>query len=767
MKMTKTKTKFRFYALAALLVLFALVMSLAVCSLAEVKKVRADYRPSALFSAGAGGSIITNDESKFIKFELGNGGKMHYRRDLALKWYSAAEENDGDNTVGYYNPGRLHYFSMEFQFKETNFSHFSLVFESAEENISKDGTAKNTIHFYKADDGVVTVAVQNASQQKDGWEAETKTEISFTDNNVKIRFNEADCSIGEFTVYVNDTNVGKLTNVGGYFMEYLSTASSTPRIPITFTADELLGEDAKLGILIKELNGQTFALNENERVDDNAPAALVVNERIHSYMLGKSWNLTYEAIDVCDDSVTVTRKFAMAKTDADGGYLKPSDEDYDSLTTSTYFMPTGDKSESEEQYVSIYFSLDDGTEASEDEKKANYIYLSWYAEDNAVAMQGSGDNAFDYIKVNRKQGGPSYVGIVADNVSNSNRKEANAYEREQEYQKAVDEASVDLSAGKGSYFYLPSLRGLIASDYADYRNLRFSIYYRKQSDEVDSTAASATSLRYNALRFEITEEGKYVFKVIAEDSLGNAMQYYYEDKLQKVTADNLWDIEEIPEFYFEASYSGATVEKPGSQVFGYSGQSYKFSDFEIVGLDGYETKYTLYRLVPEDVSKEYSVPGYSTLVDNPETYFERFKDFMTVIKPYNDSVTEEDEARWNSTFNAYQWRPDEELTFTPQQKAYYFLKLEVTEARLPGHSEVAFQVIDVQNSADQLPDSPDWLENNITSVVLFSISAALLIVVIIIFVSKPSEKTVEEIDLESLKGKNGKRGKKNKKEDEE
>lgn len=761
--MKSKKTKFRSYALVALMILFALVLSLAFGSLGSVQVARAaDYRPTSLFSAGTGGTIVTSGDddgsTKYVKFELDEGGKVYYRRDLALKWYSPSS-GEGENNVGVSNLGQVNYLSLEIQLSELNYKHFSIAFESAEENISKDETSRNTVHFYKTDEGVLSAAVQDASHREDDWEAEDFTPVGLTNNTIALTLSEEECDIGEFQVLINGTEIGKITNVGGYYMEYLSSASSTPRIPITFMADDLQSEEEKLGVLVKKLNGQSFEVNADGRVVDNAPAALVVNERVHAYMLGKSWSLTYEAIDVCDDSVTVTRKYAMAKTQ-DGTYVKLQDEDYESLTTSTYFVPTGDQSENEEEYVSIYFSLDDGTELSDEEKAKNYIYLSWYAEDNAVQSCGEGDNAFDYIKVNRKQGGPSYVGLTVDENSHENVKSEEAAQLAEEYQAAVDEASKDLSAGKGSYFYLPSLRGMIASEYADYRNLRFSIYYRKQSDEVDAAASSATALRYNGLRFEITEEGKFVFKVVAEDALGNGMQYYYEDKLQKVTADNLWEIEEIPTFHFEASYSGATVEKPGSQALGYSGQSYTFTDFTIVGLEGYQKKYTLYRLNVEEAAKEFSIPGYSTLADDPATYFNRFKDYMTVIRPYNENVKEEDEERWNSTFNAYEWKPDEALSFVPQQKAYYFLKVEVTESRLPGHSEVAYQVIDVQNSVDQLPETPDWLQNNITSVVLFSISAALLIVVIIIFVAKPSEKTVEEIDLESLKGKSKGKNKK-------
>ena len=63
----------------------------------------------------------------------------------------------------------------------------------------------------------------------------------------------------------------------------------------------------------------------------------------------------------------------------------------------------------------------------------------------------------------------------------------------------------------------------------------------------------------------------------------------------------------------------------------------------------------------------------------------------------------------------------------------------------------AYQVIDVRNPIDTLPDATYWLENNVAAVVLFCISGVLLIILVVLFVIKP-KKSVDEVDVKSLKG---------------
>lgn len=761
------KTKFRSIALAALLMGFAAVLSFAIGSLAVFKRADAasEYRPAEIFSAGTGGNVSASEGEgdNYVRLTLNNEGSVHFRRDLALKWF----ESDPDAQSDRANPARLRYFSLTFSFPALSFTRFSLVFEGAEENISKDNKSTNSLVFFRESGSDVTAAVRNASAQPDDDETEEENEWNPAEKipvevggEVTVSFDETNCDIGEFAVYVNETYIGNFTNIGGYFLEYFSSASSTPRVPMTFRADSLESGASEQQILVINLNGQSLRLTDDGKIVDDTAPVLVLNEKVYSYILGKKWSLSYEAIDVCASSVSSLRRYAMLKAPENGAYTKPElpelgssegNEDYHSLTTSTSFMPTSDNAEVE-QYVSIFFDLEDKRTDGEDKSVYERVYLTWYAVDDAVATLGEGEEAFDYIRVNRNTARPSYVGVTAEAESKTNTVNEEALRLAEEYQAAVDEASEGLSVGSGAYFYLPSLRGLIASDNADYRNLRFSVYYKKQSHEVGSSASSATSLRYNNLRFEIDEEGKYVFKVLASDASGNAMQYYTDDKLVDVTANNIWDIEEIPSFTFSASYSGATIEDPGEQALGYSYSTYSVHSFDIVALAGYQTKYKLYRLDPDKLPANAVLPDYSNFAKDPARYFKQYAESFVQIKEYNDQIPESDKTRWERTDNKYHWDPDNSLSFIPQEATFYVVELTVTEAKMPGNSPVQYQVIDVRTAIDGNKLSTFWLENNIWSVVLFSISAVLLVIVVILFVVKPSDKSVEEIDLKTLKG---------------
>ena len=850
------KTKIRFLTILALTLAFALTFGFAAGALFTKKSALAvDYRPSELFSAGTGGSVGASEaeenEDSFVEFTFSeNDGSVHFRRDLALKWFapltSGTEEEGGEeggDPAGQAETSdhETKYYSMTFAFPTYDFTRFTLTFEGAEENISKEGTSVNSLVFFY-EENTLKVAVRNASEQpdedvkeeEDTWFTETeKKPLSVqAGGEIVLSFTDEDVDYGEFAVLLNDEKVGTFTNIGGYFLEYLSSASSTPRDPITFQSDKLAEGKSEQKLLMKELNGQSFKLNGDGRVTDNADPVLIVNEEVYAYTLGRKWSLTYEAVDVCDSSVTVTRRYAMVNAaNDDGTYPKPVADDYSSLTTSTVFMPTNDTQE-EEQYVSIYFELDDGTNLSgldSEAKAAKWVYLAWYAaadqtkslpsaklyecpkcgyqinkedydekEDSWTCpdpdkKEGHGEvkksefeekeaGEFTYILVNRgdvgadqtgEKSGPKYVGVEAKQDTLTNEVSEDAKTLAEKYQQAIDEIAYEtveedgvatkklkLSAGNGSYFYLPSLRELIASDNADYRNLRFSIYYKKQSLEVGGSASSATSLRYNALRFEIDEEGKYVFKILASDAAGNAMKYYVDGKLETVSASNIWDIEEIPQFEFRVGYTGATIEKPAKQNLGYRESTYTISSFDIVALDDYKATYKLYRFdgeLPSDSN------FYDDFVENAKEYFEKYvKDgSLTEIKKYNSDVSESDEDRWNRTDNKYHWNPDSSLSFVPQEATLYVVQLEVTEeSRLPGKTATEYQIIQVQNSLDPIPNTTEWLESNITSVVLFSVSAVLLVIIVILFVVKPSDKNIEEVDVKTLRGKKEKKSKK-------
>lgn len=86
---------------------------------------------------------------------------------------------------------------------------------------------------------------------------------------------------GEFFVLLNESYIGTFTNVGANFAEYSSTASSTPMVPFAFTAEMpegAEGDSATTKILFKELNGQSFELDEDKKIADTAKPVLVVND---------------------------------------------------------------------------------------------------------------------------------------------------------------------------------------------------------------------------------------------------------------------------------------------------------------------------------------------------------------------------------------------------------------------------------------------------------------------------------------------------------
>ena len=505
-----TKTKLRTITIAALSFLLVLLLSLAAGMVMPRASASAEeYTPTNIFSVGTNTTMSPTEEdgTEYIAFEhSGNGAAAHYRHDLALKWFSSEEGAS--------------YLSMTIAFPEIAFSEYTISFESAEENVSEDEIAENALVFANGEEGT-SFYVVNAQGEKGEEVAAGLT------GDLEITFDEEDCTSGEFSVYVNGTKAGTFTNIGGYYMEYLSSASDTPRTPISFECTTLSGESQK--VLVKQLNGQSFALNEEGNVVDDTAPVLVVNSEVYPFRLGQKFDLDYEAIDVCDNTVTVSREYYMARFTEDGNYRIPTDDDYDTLTTSTWFMPSGD-SEEEVQYVSIRFMLDDGRDGADEEETP--VYLVWYAAEGASVTFGAGENTLGYILVDRAEEGPVYNGLAADAATTENVKAADEADvngngdKEEalldvlaaEYQAAVDRAAENASAGDGAYFYLPSLRNLISSEGCDYRDLTFNVYYYSQSQTADDSASSATSLAYNRLRFEIDEPGRYVFRVLASDN---------------------------------------------------------------------------------------------------------------------------------------------------------------------------------------------------------------------------------------------------------
>ena len=767
---------------------------------ADAEITGVDYAPTSVFASGTGGDVGASEGTEsYVQFTFTDGGNTYFRRDLAYKWFTAAPA-ETQSTLA--NPGVANYLSMEFAFASADFELYTIGFESTEENVSKEGKSVNSLLFRPtaAAEGGLEVAVRSASQQDTDPEELSWTAIAenATDalGDIRIDFAESAAGVGNFDVRISVNGeqkaTGTFTNIGGNYAEYRSSSSSTPNTPITFTME--LAEDSEANeaqVLMKRLNGQSFQLTDG-LVKDNTAPVLAVNEDVYAFRLGQRYNFTaYEAIDVCDDSVSVTRSYYMAKQNDDGTYDVPDesatgdDSSYESLTTSTFFMPTASTpDELGTEYVSIRFNLDDGRGRDDANRVNEYVYLSWYAadttEDGGIVatlptQDGEGDETVrrpDFIVVTPdEQEGPYFTGVKADTDAGEN-----VYEDEEAfndaadaYQEAVNDAAAAATAGSGAYLYLPSLRGLIGSNYADYRDLSFTIFYWHESQEVGSSPSSESSLSYNNLRFEVDQEGTYTFRIIAEDSAGNEMYLYNTDgTLVALSSSTIgydsngedFQISEdyLPVFTATIGYNGASIEDPGSQDYGYRDRSYSVEDFEVIALEGYASDYSLYYFDTSRLAEGQIAPTYSECVENAQALFfaenAPYANCIVPINVYNDDVTEDDEE-WEDTDNDYAWDPESSLSFTPQESGIYFVGLIVTEQT--GATVSSYMAIEVRNPVDIIPGVSQWLQNNTVSVVLFSISAVLAVIIIVLFVVKPSDKTVEEVDLEKLKGRKTKK----------
>ena len=757
------------------------------------------YAPSVIFENGEGGTVGTDKPEEGaeegatyrVQFTLGDGGRVHFRRNLALKWFAAAPADDTAPAGTLVNPGVPQYLSMQFAFPEVLFETFTVSFDSAEENVTKEGLTTNALVFTKTASGFDVCVHDSDYDEEDTENVPAATSFDYTAGTViSFRIDDADCEPGSFSVYLKvgsgeEKNIGEFTNISGYYLEYRSPDSTTPSTPITFEADlpDTAEESATQRVLMHELNGQTFEVGEDGRVEDNAPPVLVLNETIYPIRLGQSFSLTYYVIDVMRSASVSSRSYYMFDSEDPHAPNEESSDveaekqyNYKSLSSTAYFLPPNDESLTDDgTHVAIRFTLTDSTFTK------TYVYLTWYADKDAVTTEGSGENAYDYIKVLPEIDGPVYSVLTANSDAKTNDKGADYDTTIGKYQEELDAAAEKVSAGDGAYLYLPSLRELITSDYADYRNLRFNIYYYKPNTADGGSATSATSLRYSNLRIEVDREGTYKMRIVATDSASNEMKYYDTDgNLVALTSSNVWDIENIPDFYFTIKYTGPSIEDAGTQTEGRRDQTYSISQFDIIALDGYETEYHLFYFsqerfdsLTEDVLGGLKIPAaYSDLAKDIDGIAKRLQEIdedrdekiLREIRTYNDEVSESDEE-WDETDNAYHWNPSSVLSFCPQEEGYYFLKVTVTDSKIKGGKGIAekWMAINVYSPQDRKPGQSKWLQNNTTAVVLFAIAGALLIAIILLAVIRPSDKKVEEVDLKSLKG-GKKKDKGNKKE---
>lgn len=730
-------------------------------------------------------------------FTLADGDSVWYKNDLAFKWFKAKDDDE--------TKGEAQYLTMKFALKDLNFKSLTFTVESDSSVASEDEKAINSVKLIN-DNGAVKAYVVNG--KTDG----EKKDVTFAAGETFTIALKEGTEYGEFKVELNGTELGSFKNVGANYANY----SYEENYPLTIEA-ECEGTN-KTVVYLNEINGQKFDnITTKEGVEgasgklvkDTVAPVLVVNEELNGFSLGSAFSLSYEKIDVLQTSSLVeTKKYYQ---------YDPTDSatDFVTLSTSTYFMDTvyytngteisaeakeGYKATSvyakeEKEYVAIEFTLaDNAFNADDGEWAKTTVDLSWYAT-NSV-KKTIGEKECNYLILDRNEDGAEYIGITIENGKNEFVDETEFNNQVEDFQKALAEAAKEVYAGSNSYIYFPSFEWLIGDDNG-YRNLKFTISYKTASSTSPKTSSGLSA---SDLKLSASEEGLYEFKIFATDKEGNPMQYYLDDEKVAVTTSNIWDIDEIPSFSYTIKNRGLKVEdktnassRRDTKILY---ETYTFSDATVIGATNKKSDYALYKLdldayndtleanekqitrtVLSGITYEKLQNAIAGKISGADDYFEVYIDayagliadavngdktavlkcFENRIEKYNERITADDEEY--EAYNKYEWQKSSNASFMTAEEGEYLIVADYWEEELPMQRAMAYKLVIVESKADVIKGETQWLKNNVVSVVLFSIAGVMLVLIVILLLIKPSDETLEDVDVKVAEKKNKKKEK--------
>ncbi len=753
------------------------------------------YEISKIFSTDGG--VIDSGElggKQTVKFVLGNKDTVTYAKNLALQWFTAANEPK--------------YLTMAFAIENLNDGDsVTFAIESASSVATEEDKVTNSLKFKKVGTDLQVTAI-NASNEKD--EESARTYKTVTDAaNIQVALSAG----SKFDAY--DVTVGGqvfedgFTNIGASYAKY----EYEEMMPLTISAS-MANDEALSTVYLTEINGQRFDNVADKKVTDTAAPVLVVNEDVAGFQFGTTYALSYEKIDVLESSLTEDKEYYQYNpADSEASYVDIPGTLY-LMDTVYYENGSGEKSKTKKdgytaksvmtvenaEYISLKYKLKD---------KANdeVVYdIAWYAESNAVTTKGE----TSYIVIDKNEDGPTYkyIALDDDNDKNVYTDEPAFLAKKNAYQDEVTKAAADEDAlpGSGSSIKLPSVEWLLG-DNGGYRAMKFTISYKTPSS---STAKSASGLSYSSLKITTSESGAYAFKIFATDKAGNPMKYYVDGQLTELTADNVWEIDEIPEFSFEIADCAVQIKDAKTNtakdkvVEKILDQTYTLSGLKVVGAENEQSDYKLFRIDhtgyngPAITEEALSGVRYETLrakvdealaagkvVDGTyKSYFDLYLDIYAEqiaveingdkaaikgcfkeIQEYNARITEED-AEWEE-YNKYNWNPTSK-SFKTAEEGEYVIFADFWDKETPAQRATAYKVVLVESEADIIEGeskTTNWIKNNIVSVILFGVAGLMLIAIIVLLLVKPSDETLEEVEAKDEEKKAKKEAKKAKKEE--
>ena len=727
--------KLRKTAILALAVAFFVLMA-AMCVSFVFAGATGTVSSTGVFSTSGGATAVSGKD--VLTYSLGDAegeDAVSYRRNLALKWFAAEEEGEGTFA------GKAQYFELTLGFAGTGFTSFTMTMETTQLSMSKAGKTVNEIVFTPAAGGL-DAAVNGTEKAAFIPQANIG---SFT---VSLGEKAGEEGSGSFTVSftaggtsLNTAGTEALfTNIGKNFAKYASSSSSTPVTPLAFTADT----EAPVEFTLQSMNGQSFALNEDGQITDDTPPVLVIDSEVKQFVLGSKFDFEMTSVDVCSSAVTSTEYYranpeAVPSFDENGAVV--TDDVYTEWKSDKYFFDSDFEKEGatpENMTVSVAVKLSDGNANS------SSTLLEWYGN------YEDGTFGIPVVRPEDTQARPesTFFTLTEDQEGNvTDIAEAPAGTAGEtpvsQFQKAVTAAVTDedgnqIPVGSGAYYYIPSLKNYITDTTCGYTDMEFTVYYRTKGD------TSSNTYDYDELRIELTGEGTYSFRVVPTNAAGRAMTGYIKKsdgsfEAVEITSENVWDVANLKTFTFSVVYNGPVIEQPEAEPdIGYVDVSYTFDDFTVTALSGYRHQDTLYALTLKaehaamtlsevraaDAEGRIAVSAEAAEADANAVGYWR------AVAAYDEEIGEDEGD------NVYEWNPSSR-SFVPQSIGFYKLRRQVSDG---GYMAENSQIVSIASDADVVPGIPQWLENNLLSVIFLAVGAACLIAIVVLLLIKPKKK---------------------------
>ena len=284
-----------------------------------------------------------------------------------------------------------------------------------------------------------------------------------------------------------------------------------------------------------------------------------------------------------------------------------------------------------------------------------------------------------------------------------------------------------IRVGEGQYLELPSMENLVKDDLCAYSDLSYTINYKNLTE---SSSYSAN------MKIPVQFAGKYVFYIVFADKSDNTMK---SEDFYKVEEDEVTPVYGVYQDYifdFEISDDAPMTIKTSSQGAGFKGVEYTASPFTITA-SAYTTSYKLYYSATNIKAED---AGWVEILSKSQ---------LSAGKTSVDFSREElEKIAYNGN-----------LTFTPDRLGYYKLVCEVNSS----NSERSISdsvIIQVKEEPKVVKPDSKWLQNNVWSVVFWSIGSVCLVAIIVLLCIKPKTDVSEEPTEKKVKVKKEKKNKK-------